>query len=284
MKILKSILSGIFWLLIIALMVAPLGIIYQISQEEMKQYETPEVPKLVETAMGQIVQATSQEVAEYVKLSGTFTSTTYAYQELEYKNPGTIRWLVSTGDEVQAGQVIGSYNGEDVTAAQTGMLVEIDTYSTDAYLRYRLFTPVELECRVSEELLQVLQVSHNLTTEDGEAITVTYVSRQRNADGTTDIRLSIDSDKYAYGQVVEGMNVLTGNVYRAPAVLPVECVYQEYVSEDSDWYVRVVTEDGVVVGSQKVEVGYSNGDLICIEEGLAPGTYCDAGYKAVMGG
>lgn len=283
MKILKSILAGIFWLLIIALMVAPLAMIYQISQDEMKQYETPAPPKLVETAMGGIVMAQQQDVQEYVTVSGIFTSTAYAFQELDYKTPSTTRWLVGIGDEVQEGQVIGIHNGQEVLAAETGVLVEMNSYSSDAYLRYRLFAPVELECQVSKRILSVLQRAESFLTEDGETVTLTYVSNRKNMDGTTNIRLSIDSDRYSYGEAMDALNILTGTVYRRTTVLPVDCVYQKEAGENHPWYVRQVTKDGVFIAELEVEVGYSNGDMICVG-GVEVGTYYDSGYKAVIGG
>ena len=142
MKILKSFLTCIFWLLVIALMVAPLGLIYQISNDEMAQYTTPTAPVLRETAIGSIAKATRQDVAVYVTISGSFTASKSVYQELDYKSPDKIRWLVSHGDEVQVGQVIGTYNGENVVSEHTGIILEMNTYGTDAYLRIGLFEPV----------------------------------------------------------------------------------------------------------------------------------------------
>lgn len=283
MKILRSILTGIFWLLIIALLVAPLGLIWQISEDEMAQYTTPEVPVLRETAVGDVVQAQRRDVKEYVTLSGSFTSTQYAYMELNSRQASAIRWIVGTGDEIQEGQVLGTYKGSDVVSTVTGILVEMNTYSTSPYLRFRLFSPVELECRVVDRTLSVLKRSDALSTEDGETVTLAYASMQKNSDGTTNVRLSIASEKYTYGQALEELRLFTGRVYQRTLVLPVDCVYQKEPGENNPWYVRKVTEDGVFIMEQEVQTGYSNGDLICVS-GVEEGDWFDAGYKAIAGG
>lgn len=284
MKFVKSIVICLFWLLIIALMVAPLGLIFQISQDEMAEYATPTAPVLRETAVGNIAQANRQDVAVYVTVSGTFSSNSYTYQELNQQNPGMIRWIVSVGDEITEGQVLGTYKGEDVVSSVTGILLEMNTYaSSGAYLRFQLFEPVELSCRVDDRTLSMLKRSDGLLTMNGETVTLMFASRQKNADGSTNIRLTIDTDKYTYGEHTDEMKITTGQVYQQAVVLPVDCVYQKDAGEDQPWYVRQVTQDGLFIMEHPVKIGYSNGDVICVT-GVEVGTYYDSGYKAVMGG
>lgn len=284
MKFVKSIVICLFWLLIIALMVAPLGLIFQISQDEMAEYATPTAPVLRETAVGNIAQANRQDVAVYVTVSGTFSSNSYTYQELNQQNPGMIRWIVSVGDEITEGQVLGTYKGEDVVSSVTGILLEMNTYaSSGAYLRFQLFEPVELSCRVDDRTLSMLKRSDGLLTMNGETVTLMFASRQKNADGSTNIRLTIDTDKYTYGEHTDEMKITTGQVYQQAVVLPVDCVYQKDAGEDQPWYVRQVTQDGLFIMEHLVKIGYSNGDVICVT-GVEVGTYYDSGYKAVMGG
>lgn len=283
MKILKSLFVGLFWLLIIALMIAPLGLIYQISNAEMAQYATPSAPVLREVAIGGIAQAYRTDVHEYVTLSGSFTSDAYAYMELEYKNPSIIRWQVYTGTEVQEGDVLGTYKGEEILSTQTGILVENNAYSADPYLRFQLFTPVEFSCRVEDRTLSILKRNDTLTTEDGETVQLVFASRQKNPDGTTNVRLSIDTDRYTFGQALNELRILSGRVYQKTLVLPAACVYQKNVGEDEPWYARQVTEDGIFVREREVKVGYSNGDVICVT-GVEEGEYFDTGYKAIAGG
>lgn len=283
MKIWKALLKGLFWVLIIALMIAPLFLIYQISNEEMQEYATPEAPYLRETAIGAARQATRQDVYEYITVSGTFTSSAYEYIELNYKTPSSIRWIVGIGDEIQEGQVLGTYKGEDVVSTLTGILVEMNTYSSDAYLRVRLLEPVELSCRVEDQVLSILKRFDSMTTDSGEKVTLVYASRQKNPDGTTDVRLSIESDRFTYGQEVEDLNILTGRCYNRTLVLPVSCVYQKEPGEDQPWYARKVTEDGILIQEMEVKVGYSNGEYVCVT-GVQEGDWFDSGYKAIAGG
>ena len=283
MKILKSFLTCIFWLLVIALMVAPLGLIYQISNDEMAQYTTPTAPVLRETAIGSIAKATRQDVAVYVTVSGSFTASESVYQELDYKSPDKIRWLVSHGDEVQVGQVIGTYNGENVVSEHTGIIMEMNTYGTDAYLRIGLFEPVELSCQLDDRTLSILKRSDSLLTDNGETVTLLYASQQKNPDGTTNVRLTIDTDKYTYGEALSELRIMTGQVYQRTLVLPVDCVYQKTAGENEPWYVRQVTAEGIFLTEREIQIGYSNGDYVCVT-GVEEGEHFDMGYKAIVGG
>ena len=283
MKIRKGILTGLFWLLIIALLVAPLGLIYQISQKEMDAYAAPTAPPLRESAYGKVAQAQRQNVSEYVSVGGSFASSYYAYMELDHDSPGSIRLTVSTGDEIQEGQVIGTCQGEDVVSTLTGILVEMNTYSSDPYLRFRLLSPLELSCRVDDRTLSMLRRSEDLTTSDGDPVTLTYASLQKNPDGSTNIRLSIETEKYTYGQDLSGLQILTGRVFQGVVVLPENCVYQKEPGADSPWYVRQVTEDGYFITELQVDVGYSNGEIVTVS-GVPEGTFYDTGYKTILGG
>lgn len=283
MKLLKVLFNCLFWLLILALMLAPLGMIWMISQHEMTQYTAPEAPVLQEVSIGTPASATRQDVAECITVNGQFTSFSWAYQELDQRRPDQIRWLINVGDEIQEGQIIGTYNGEDVTAEYTGILLDRNSYSGDAYLRYQLFTPVVLSCRVDERTLAVLKLSEGLTTDDGETVTLVFSSSQKNADGTTDVRLQIESDRYQFGQELDVLRILTGRVYQNVIVLPSSCVYQKEMGEDAPWYVRQVTETGLFLTELEVKTGYSDGDLICVS-GISEGGWYDTGYKAVTEG
>ena len=213
MKFLKILLRCVFWLLILALMAAPVYLITLVSRDEIASYEPPAAPELVETAVGGIHQCTRGDVSVYFQVSGSFTSSTYAYQELTYKNLDRTRWYVHSGQEIQEGQVLGVLKGEEILAEYSGILTEMNTYGTDPYLRIQLLEPVELECRVEDRVLSMLRRSQSLTTKDGEAVTLVYASRQKNADGTTNVRISIDSTKYTYGQYLGELQIYTGQVY-----------------------------------------------------------------------
>lgn len=282
MKILKSTFAGAFWLLIIALLVTPLGLIWQISQNEMAEYAAPEVPVLQETAVGDIIKATRQDVQEYVILSGTFTSTEYAYMDLNARQASSIRWIVDIGDEIQEGQILGTYKNTEIISTVSGILVEMNTYSASPYLRVQQFSPVVLETRVDDRTLSALTLAEELATENGESVTLEFHSMQKNPDGTTDVLLSIDSEKYTYGQELRELRILTGRVYRKTLVLPAKCVYQKETGENAPWYARMVTEEGIFLMETEVQIGYTNGDVVCIS-GVEEGAWFDSGYKAIIG-
>lgn len=280
MKQLRSILTGLCILLMIALLAAPLGFALLLPGEDALagQGETP-------VAIGafradKVSRAILQNVQEYVKVTGVLTSDAYAYQELDYKKPGDIRWTVNVGEEVQAGQVLGTYQGESVLAAENGILVEVNTYSTKPYLRYRLFAPLELSCRVSQGALAQLQDAPSLTTEIGHTAVLSYVSSRRNEDGTTNIRLRINNPFYIYGQTIKDLKLLTGKVYELQMVLPVSCVYQKSSEEDAPWYVRQVTMQGELIGEREVEIGYRNDEIVCVV-GVESNTFYDGSNHVV---
>lgn len=285
MKILKNILKCTFWLLILALLVSPLGLIFYISSQEMEAYQPPEAPLLQETAYGAVAQARRQDVEEYITVAGTFVSRACGYMELEQEFPSRIRWDVSVGDEVQEGQVLGTYQGTPVVSTLNGILVENNSYSAgDAYLKVQLLEPLELECRVTDRVLTSLKrYAEELTTEDGTAVTVTYTGIVKDANGTTLVRLAIDSEDHYYGEVLPELRLLTGRSYSQTLVLDASCLYQKEPGENNPWYARRVTAEGLFLGEVTVQVGYSNGDVVCVS-GVNEGDYFDTGYQAIAQG
>lgn len=285
MKILKGILKTFFWLLILALLIAPVGLIYEISNREMQEYMPPAVPLLRETAYGSVAQAHREDIYEYITVSGTFVSNTYGYMELTQKDPGLIRWDVEVGNEVQEGQVLGTYKGENIVSTLTGILVANNSYSPEnAYLKVRLLGPLELECQVSDQILSAIKREGTvLTTEDGKAVTLTYSALVKNPDGTTKIRLSVDSDSCFYGQTLQDLKLMTGRSYLKALVLDENCVYQKTAGDDQPWYARQVTADGQFLKEVTVNIGYQSDGLICVS-GVSEGDYFDTGYKSVVAG
>jgi len=282
MKIHKQLLRGVFWLLILTLLVSPLALIWKISEHEMAAYTAPDVPKLMETAIGDAIQATRQDVKEYVILSGRFISEDYDYMELNRKHVSDIRWLVDLGDEIQEGQVVGTYKTQDITSTVTGILTEINTYSSAPHLKVQTFDPILLETKVTDRTLAAIAGGDSLVTEAGEEATIHFCSKQKNTDGTTTILLSIDSAQYTFGQEINALRLYTGRVYSRTLVLPEKCVYQKESGEGQPWFVRMVDEKGLFLSEIQVQIGYSNGEVVCVS-GIEEGAWFDSGYKAVMG-
>ena len=282
MKIVKSLLRGLFWVLIVALLLAPVGLIWKISTQEIARYQMPEPPKFVQTAYGSIVQATRMDVEELVTVSGTFISKSTVYQELDVENPGSIRWTAKVGQEVQEGQVLGTCQGVDVVCQYNGKLLAINSYGTEPYLEIQLLSPLAMECYVNRSTLKTMQRAKNLTTKDGTAVTIDYVSNIPDHGGNLRVLLSIDTDYYYYGETVNGLQLHTGNKYTQALVLPASALYQKTAGEDQPWYVYKVRADGEAIGEIEVTIGYNNGAYVCVS-GIQAGEYFDTGYGAIKG-
>lgn len=279
MRIVKKFITAVFWLLIVALLVAPLGLIWQISLEEQAEFATPTVPQMQQTAVGGIFQSREEDLHESFTVSGSFVSETFAYLEVDYITAKAARWYVSIGDEIQQGQVLASGPEGEIISEVDGILVQTQILLEDCYLKIMLFTPVELSCRVDARTLSILKMSNMLTC-NGAAVTLTYSSKQQNADGTTNVRIRIDSDEYVYGQVVESLYIYTGRTFHNVICVPSSCIYQK---SDGYYYARQVTKEGVFIAEVKVEVIYSDRYNTYVT-GIQGGEYFDSGYQIIAGG
>jgi len=280
----RKLLKALFWLLILALLVLPLGLIYQISTAEMAEYAASDSPVIRQSSIGTPVQAARMDLDLYVSVSGSFTSTEVAFMELDYKKPYDIRWIVSYGDEIQVGQVLGYYYGEEVVSTVEGTISNISTSTTEAYLMVDCFSPLVLECSVDDAVLgSMKQFTDSLTLDDGTKVTVEYMAKAKNHDGTTSVRLSLDREGDSYGTAVEDMLVYLGTSYPQVLVLPVDCVYQKTAGEEEPWYVRQVTEDGFLISEKQVTVSYSS-KTMAVVSGIEEGQWFDSGYKMVVSG
>lgn len=280
MKLLKNIIHILFWLFIIALLVLPLVLIVRLSQEERASYAAPTAPQMQELAVGGIVQSHYGTATETVSVSGTFVSVNYEYMELDYESVKDARWQIRTADELQVGQVIAETPQGEIQSSLAGVVSEMHISQSDCYIKVQLLSPVELSCRVESRTLSILQTSKNLKV-DGKTVTLTYVSQLLNADGTTDVRLSIDGDDYTCGQVVSNLDIATGRSFDNVVMLLERCVYQK--AGFDQYYVRRVTTDGIFIEEIQVEVLFQNGNQVGLR-GIEAGDYFDAGYKAVAGG
>lgn len=280
----RKLAKALFWVLILTLLVLPLGLIYQISTAEMAEYAAPDSPVIRQSSIGTPVQAARMDLDLYVTVSGSFTSTEVAFMELEYKKPYDIRWIVSYGDEIQVGQVLGYYYGKEVVSTVEGTISNISTSTTEAYLMVDRFSPLVLECSVDDAVLgSMKQFMDSLTLEDGTKVTVEYIAKAKNYDGTTTVRLSLDREGDSYGTAVEDMLVYLGTGYPQVLVLPVDCVYQKTAGEDEPWYVRQVTEDGFLISEKQVALSYSNSTMAVVS-GIEEGQWFDSGYKVAVRG
>lgn len=279
----KKWIKAFFWVLILVLLVLPLGLIARISSAELVEYAAGESPVIRQSAIGAPVQARRMDLQLSVSVTGTFVATEVAFMELEYAQPSDIRWIVSFGEEIQQGQVLGYYQGTAVTATVEGIIESIHTTAGNAYIMVRCFSPLELECNVTDEDLEVLrQYADALRLEDGTAVTLTYISKIKNFDETTTVRLSLDRDGDSCG-VTQTLPIFFGVGYPQVLVLPTGCVYQKNAGAGEPWYVRQVSEDGLLIGETQVTIAYF-GDTWAVVSGIQEGQWFDSGYKAAMGG
>lgn len=280
----SKIMKFLFWVIVIALLVTPVGLIIRISDREKSRYAAPDIPEFVDTSYGAIAVSERMDVKERITVNGVFQSFTYEYVELKQEDPSRIRWEISVGDEIQKGQRIGTYKGEAVLAECSGLVDEIQSYSMDdAYIKVQKASPVELVSDVSPGTLVMMQYAKELTTADGEPAELVYASEIRNADGRVRVRLQIESEKYYLNQHVEDMVFYTGNVFMQTLVLPKGCLYQKKTGEGEPWYVREVKEDGTLFGEREVELGYEDDGYVCVT-GIEEGRYFDASYAQFSGG
>ena len=282
MRIVKGIIKGILWVVILALLDAPIYLIYRISNEEMKQYEPKPAPVFRETAYGEIVKVRRMDVDEVVTVSGVCTSDTFAYMELKQRDIQNARWYVRESDEVQEGQPIALLNNEEVLSEYTGIVREINVYAKAPYIKVQLLEPVEIECFADAKTVKLLDRSRDtLRTEEGEPVSITYMSRTKNGEGNTRIRLRVDSAYYAYGMDVKELRILTGNRFLSVLTLNTKCLYEKEPGS-GEWYARRVTEDGSFLDEIRVEVGYLSGNVVCVS-GVKDGDCFDAGYRTIAG-
>lgn len=282
MNIGKTLVNGLVAVLVLVLLLLPLGLIVRISQAEMEEFATPTVPLMEQTAVGGIVQSYTGDVSECFYISGTFVSAQDAFQDLDYANVGSIRWLVKVGDEIQVGQVLGTGASGDVISTQTGILKEMHLDNPEnCYLRVELFTPVVFACKVDDQTLSMLKFVKTLTVgSDKATLTLVFASQTKNPDGTTNVKIAINSDQYFYGQQTS-LTISTGRQFKNAILLDERCVYQK--GGVGDYYVRQVTEDGIFIKEIKVTVGVGYGSSIVVS-GIEAGQYFDTGYKFIAEG
>lgn len=281
-RTLRILFKVLLCLALLLLLITPVGLIYTLSMQEMEQYQQPEEIVLRESAYGAPMEAVRMDVQAYVTVDGRYISDSYAFQELNMKEPGKIRWLVSTGQYVQKGQVLGLYGQEQVLSEHDGILREISAYSSDSYLRFTTMETLKLECSVSPEVLQAL-TKGSLTTEQGEAVTITGTSPIVDANGNVTVWLDCPSPNRQYGAQLNQLKIMTGQIYKNALVLDADCVYQKDSASDSPWYARQVSNSGYFLSEVEITVGYINGKVACVT-GVKEGDYFDSGYKAVIGG
>lgn len=270
-------------LLFCVLLLLPLGLIYFVTQAEMRRYAVADVPSVTLRSYGAPSQVVRRDVAEYVVVSGQYISNRRFFMELPALNRQyEARWQVREGDYIEAGDVIGwtADGKEEIVATVSGFLVEIHL-GQNSYLVLEDVEDLAFSCDVSAKTLRLLtSAAATLTDESGAPVELLDVSKRENPDGTTTLLLRMQDG--AYGRVDHGAKLFTGLVYTRALVVNRKCLF--HLSGDtSRWYVRVVTENGEVVGNAEVKIGFAAEDMVCVT-GVEEGVWLDSGYAAIMGG
>lgn len=279
----KTISKIIIALLFVTLMVAPIGALYYISVLEQAQYlpQGGEQIVLEELAYGSIEGVVRMDMAERITLSGTVVSTKVIYEELELENISNLRLLISAGQVLQAGDLIGYLDGQEVRATKTGIIRSINR-GGDAYIELWSLEDLAIECYVNDVQMKILQRnSLDLTDPEGNKYTVAHIDEIRVGSDLTRVLLTSETAQLIYGKKIDATNFNTGRVYPDCLVVRSNCVYSY---NGQDYYVRLVDMNGVVLGEAQVEIGFSMNGYICITDGAEEGQFCDSGYKAIAEG
>lgn len=279
----KNLMKVVAALLLVALFLAPVGALYWISQWEQGEYIQDIVPEgeLKEKAYGTPVQVARSDVEEVITLSGTVVSTRVIYQELEQKVAAKLRLLVSAGEVLQVGDVIGYCDGKEVLATESGIVRSVHLEG-DAYIELWSLDDLAIECYVNDTILKVLKRgSLKLSDSEGNAYSVSRVDDIRVGSDLTRVQLTSETASLIYGKSMSAMTFHTGRVYTGSLVVSKRCVFSTDGGITN--YVRLVTEDGEVIGDVLVEVGIIVGNKVCIS-GVEEGQFCDSGYKAIVEG
>lgn len=269
-KILLFIIGAVMFLL-------PIALVFVVSIVEQQQYQQIETYNFsVEYAYGKVVQPTRQDMAESVNVTGTYVG--YKDEFISLEGYSSLRFDAAVGEEVNSGEVIAhTEGGKEIYSSVNGVVREINT--DENYICLLNLDEVALECYVSKSNADILeQLDGMLTDEDGNAASVLFRSNQVQSDGTVLLRLKTGTT----GDVgtTGTFKLYTGTVYKN-----VLTVYNGCLSQDSlgTWYVRQVQEDGEVIGTVAVGIGYTDEQYTMITTGLDESVYLDSGYSSYAG-
>ncbi len=278
----RKIIHILIGLLFFALLLAPLGCIYALSNLEMEQY-AEQVPNAVtEKAYGEVKYVGRMDIPESITVTGTYVSTESFFMELPgMKNQYSPRLLVSVGDYIEEGTLIGyTEDGKKEIVSTAAGIVEELHFGSVSYVQLKNPDTLALKCQVSEKTCKIFNRSTlALTDKNGNEVEVLEMGKQVDYNGQITVLLSL-SDGIC-GGTAENVLLYTGKVYTQALVVPTNCLFRTE-NDPNTWYVRVVNENQVPIGNQEVKIGYSNGEYTCIT-GVEEGTLVDSGYAQIFG-
>lgn len=268
-------------LLLAAVLILPMGGLYYLSLLEQAQYDTIyEAGSVVleEVSYGTPCLVIRMDLTEEVSLSGAVVSTKVLYEELNLDAPDDLRLVISEGELLEAGGLIGYYHGKELLSTQTGVVRTVHLGS-ESYIALWSLEDLAVECYVSDAQLSVLNRSTlDLTDSEGNHYTVSHIDSEKVGADETRVLLTSETATLIYNTGFNE-NMGTGRVYPGSLVVPTDCIF----TLEGQSYVRLVEEDGSIIGLAQVEVGVTVGSYTSIS-GINEGDYCDPGYKAMVGG
>ena len=273
--LIKKIIKIFIILFLLALLVAPVLLIFLLSQLEMAQYEPEAAPHIGEITYGEIMPVFVTDMQETVTLSGMVVSNETIFLELP-KNAVEIRFIVNVGDVVMEGDVIGYLNGEPFITQKSGYIDKIESLSGNPYIQMQSLDNLALSCNVSPvQAKQLTREGAKLTTADGAELTLIKRGKVEDNEGKVGYLFSISGSGFNLGHVFENIKVKTGLVYQNALVVNKNCVYQQ--EKGGPYFVRTVDKLGQFIDQVEVKIGYADDENICVT-GIPVGTLCDSGY------
>lgn len=285
MNVIKKIASILLAVLFAVLLIAPIGALYFISKAERSKYTEIESIELKSYSYGEPRKTQYRSISKTVTIpSGTVISNAIDFIELgKYFEKGDIRFVISVGDYLSEGGVIGYLNGKPITAEKRGIVRDIG-FGSDGYIMLDSVDELALECYVEESSFDWLEEDLELTDDKNE-IVYTVLSYEPVNINSMGMRLLLVPKEggLVYGATFSSIRLKTPRVYKNVLTIESNCVYSYPGS--SEHYIRLVTEKGEFIEEKAIEVGYTNGEYTCISgNDITDGLYCDPGYKFVIQG
>lgn len=280
-KIILTISRVLIFICFTALLLMPLGCIYLITNLEIKQNSTMTVPAISQKSYGTPYPVMRLDMREFVTVSGTYASNDTVFMELpKLKNTYSARMLVEQGDYIEAEELIGySEDGsKEIRATESGVVREIHLGQW-SYIKLDRVDSLVLRCFVPSNVLSSLtNNADTLTDSSGDSVELVEAAKTVSPNGT-EVLLGLSGGMY--GETAKDVKLYTGRVYTQALVANAQCLFH-LSTDDETWYVRIVDENGNVLGTQAVQAGFSDGEYTCIS-GIPEGTLLDSGYAQILG-
>lgn len=268
----KKIIFGTF---IVLMLILPVILVVILSDAEKAKYKPNESFTLTETSYGVPEKFERRSLQEYYIISGQFVSGRTLFQDFGLSASDDVRVLVSAGDEISVGGIIGTVNGVPATCKYNGVIREISVKpDKKSYVVLDSTDDILLSCKMPLDTL--LKKGEKYKNEFGQSVEPTYISKKIE-DSTRLYHFKISGSKYTFGEKIT-MKVYTGKTYGNVLTISRRAVYKK-AGEDK-YYIRRVGKDGSVVGECEVVPGYEGEGFISVT-GAEDNWYCDPAYSAL---